>query len=128
MSFNFIFSRNFSGLNNDDIQNAYTEVYTRFSGIDELWQRLNNDIRLAKINLCYNYLTAWYLCDLYPAKVRDIDADGGKPLSSKTIGGTSVSYTPINGQVGLQELTTNTFGLKAKAMIETSPEALGIYG
>ena len=64
---------------------------------------------------------------MFPMKVREIDADS-RPLQSKTIGGVSVSFLPTQGQGSLQDLSTNTFGMKAKAMIETSPEAFGIYG
>jgi hypothetical protein len=127
MSFEFLFERYFSGLTSDDISNAYIEVTSKYSGVSSLWKKLGQTIQTQKVNLCHNYLVAWYLCDMYPMKVRDIDADS-RPLQSKTIGGVSVSFVPVQGQNSLQELTTNTFGLKAKSMIESSPEAFGIYG
>lgn len=128
MSFTFNFSRNFNGLVQADYDTAYDEVSTRYSGIATLWERLDEVTRTKKRVLCYNYLVAWYLADLYPFKVRGIDADG-RPLSSKSIGGTSISFATLGDRDStLQELMTNTFGLKAKAMIETAPEMMGIYG
>ena len=126
--FNFKFSRNFTGLIQADYDLAYDEVYTRFYGVSTLWNTLPEDLREAKRTLCYNYLVAWYLADMYPLKVKGIDADG-RPVSSKSIGGTSISFAQLgNKDSSLQELSTNTFGLKAKAMMETAPEMMGIYG
>jgi hypothetical protein len=127
MSFAFSFSRNFSGVTQLDIDQAYLEVSIKYAGIASMWNRLSEPLRTNKQTLCYNYLVAWYLCDMFPSKVVGIDFDS-RPLNSKTIGGVSVSYAQTQGQGGLQELTTNSFGLKAKQMIETSPEIMGIYG
>jgi hypothetical protein len=128
MSFEFKYSRNFTGLIQDDYDNAYDEICTRYSGVASLWAVLDTVTQEAKRILCYNYLVAWYLADMYPFKVKGIDSDG-RPLSSKSIGGVSVSFATLgNRDSTLQELTTNTFGLKAKAMIETAPEMMGIYG
>jgi hypothetical protein len=115
-------------LTDDDIQDAYTEIEAVFPGVSQLWAALGTTIQAQKVNLCYNYLVAWYLCDMYPMKVRGVDADGGRPLSSKTIGGTTVNFAQLNSQSAMQALTSNTFGIKAKQMIETSPEAMGYYG
>jgi hypothetical protein len=127
MSFAFSFSRNFSGVTQSDIDQAYLEVSIKYAGVASMWNRLSEPLRTNKQTLCYNYLVAWYLCDMFPSKVVGIDFDS-RPLNSKTIGGVSVSYAQTQGQGGLQELTTNSFGLKAKQMIETSPEIMGIYG
>jgi hypothetical protein len=128
MSFEFKYTRNFNGLTQDDYDDAYDEVLTRYAGVSTLWNTLTETIRDAKRLLCYNYLVAWYLADMYPFKVKGIDADG-RPLSSKSIGGTSVSFLTLGERDStLQELTTNTFGLKAKAMMETAPEMMGVYG
>lgn len=128
MSFDFKFKRNFKGLITDDYQDAYDEVSVRFSGVLTLWATLDSTTREAKRTLCFNYLVAWYLSDLYPFKVDGIDADG-RPLNSKSIGGTFISFATIgNRDSTLQELTSNPFGMKAKTMIETAPEMMGIYG
>jgi hypothetical protein len=127
MSFDFSFGRYFSGISQGDIDQAYLEVSTKYAGIATMWSRTAEAIRTNKRTLCYNYLVAWYLCDMYPSKVIGIDFDS-RPLTSKNIGGVSLSYAAIEGQPGLQGLTTNGFGLKAKQMIETSPEVMGIYG
>ena len=128
MSFDFKFARNFRGLTQDDYDDAYDEVSTRFAGVSTLWAILDTTIQTNKRTLCLNYLVAWYLADMYPFKVTGIDADG-RPLNSKSIGGTFLSFATLgNRDSTLQELTTNTFGLKAKAMIETAPEMMGIYG
>jgi hypothetical protein len=125
--YTFMFARNFNGLIQDDYDQAYLEVSTKYSGISTLWGILDEAIKQAKRDLCYQYLTAWYLADLYPAKVTGIDADG-RPLTSKSIGGVSVSFSQQQGQDSLMELTSNTFGMKAKSMIESCPERMGIYG
>lgn len=127
MSFSFSFSRNFSGLTQLDFDQAYLEVSTKYAGIATMWNRLAEPIRTNKRTLCYNYLVAWYLCNMFPSKVIGIDFDS-RPLTSKMIGGVSVSYAQTQSQSGLQELTTNIFGLSAKQMIETSPEVMNIYG
>jgi hypothetical protein len=126
MSFNFQFASFFSGLIQSDYDAAYADITARYTGIATLWSQLDVTTQTNKRALCYNYLVAWYLADLYPFKVRAIDADG-RPLSSKSVGGTSVSFATLgNRDSTLQELTTNTFGLKAKAMIETAPEMMSI--
>jgi hypothetical protein len=128
MSFEFKFARNFSGLTQDDYDDAYDEIFSRFAGVDSMWAILDSTMATSKRVLCYNYLVAWYLCDMFPSKVIGVDADG-RPVSSKSIGGTSVSMLQIGkSESSLQELSTNTFGLKAKGMILSSPEMMGIYG
>lgn len=128
MSFEFLFGRNFSSnITSTDIQNAYLEVSTKYYGVNTLWEKLPDPIKTDKRNLCMNYLTAWYLCSVYPSEVKGVDSDS-RPLSSKSIGGVSVSFLSLVGQDALTELTTNTFGLQAKSMIESAPERMGIYG
>jgi hypothetical protein len=127
MSFEFKFKNNFFGLTPVDFDNAYEEMTVRYYGVSTLWSKLPEELRNKKRELCYNYLVAWYLADMKPFSVRGIDADG-RPVSSKSIGGVSVSFSTLgNKDSSLQELTTNTFGLKAKEMIETAPEMMSIY-
>lgn len=126
MSFEFKFKGNFSGLTQNDFDLAYDEITTRYYGVGTLWSKLPTELKNKKRELCYNYLVAWYLADMKPFTVRGIDSDG-RPVSSKSIGGTSISFFQLgNKDSSLQELITNTFGLKAKEMIETAPEMLNI--
>ena len=124
--FQFSFSSNFPTLQQTDFDNAYNDVSTSFSGCLSLWKVLSVDIQTAKRTLLMNYLVGWYLADMFPSQVVGIVSDGGKPLTSKSIGGTSITFLQIDTK--LQGLTSNTFGLKALSMIQTAPEMLGIYG
>lgn len=124
--FTFSFSSNFPTLIQSDFDNAYNDVSVLFSGCLGLWKVLSLDIQTAKRTLLTNYLVGWYLADMHPDKVVGIVADGGKPLTNKSIGGTSISF--LQTDTKLQGLTSNTFGLKALSMIQTAPEMLGIYG
>ena len=126
--YTFLFERNFYGLLQADIDTAYEEVSTLYSGVAGLWAVLGKTLQDKKVSLCYQYLTAWYLCNMYPSSVRGVDSDG-RPLSAKTIGGVSLTFASGNNQQdGLLDLSTNTFGLKAKSMIESAPERMGVYG
>jgi hypothetical protein len=122
----FKFRSNISLLNQSELDLAYDEVTTLFYGVSELWSTLPAAVSALKKLLCYNFLIAWYLCEKYPTRVTGVDADG-RPLTSKSIGGVSVSLASIQGQNAMILLTSNSFGIKAKAMMEAAPEMLGIY-
>ena len=74
-----------------------------------------------------NYLIAWYLLDLNPAAAVGVMGNGGMALTSKSIGGTSLSFGDMEAQEGVKQLNSNVFGQKALAMIQGVPERFGIY-
>lgn len=123
----FIYAGNFPELTDEKINLAYTEVSTIFSGVNQLWSVLDQDTRTAKRTLCMNLLTAWYLLDMDPTSARGVVGNGGMALSSKSVGGTSVSFQDMDAQEGIKQLNSNVFGQKALMMIQSAPERFGIY-
>lgn len=123
----FIYASNFPTLTDAQINMAYSEVSVMFSGILTLWGVLAEPTRTNKRNLCMNLLTAWYLADMNPTSVTGVVGNGGMALSSKSIGGTSVSFQDMEAQEGLKQLNSNVFGQKALMMIQSAPERFGIY-
>lgn len=123
----FKYADNFPNLTDQQINTAYEEVCVIFSGVKTLWAVLDRTTREAKRTLCLNLLTAWYLADMDPTKVVGVVSNGGMALSSKSIGGTSVSFQDMDAQEGLKQLNSNVFGQKALTMIQSAPERYGIY-
>ena len=123
----FKYADNFPTLTDTQIDNAYQEVCVIFSGVNTLWAVLPEPTRSNKRNLCLNLLTAWYLADMNPTAVAGVVSNGGMALSSKSIGGTSVSFSDMEAQEGLKQLNSNVFGQKALTMIQSAPERYGIY-
>lgn len=123
----FIYAVNFPTLTDAQINAAYLEVSVMFSGVKTLWRVLDEPTRTDKRNLCMNLLTAWYLADMNPTSVTGVVGNGGMALSSKSIGGTSVSFQDMEAQEGLKQLNSNVFGQKALMMIQSAPERYGIY-
>ena len=123
----FIYAVNFPTLTDAQINAAYLEVSVMFSGVKTLWGVLDEPTRTDKRNLCMNLLTAWYLADMNPTSVTGVVGNGGMALSSKSIGGTSVSFQDMEAQEGLKQLNSNVFGQKALMMIQSAPERFGIY-
>ena len=123
----FIYAVNFPTLTDAQINAAYLEVSVMFSGVKTLWGVLAEPTRTNKRNLCMNLLTAWYLADMNPTSVTGVVGNGGMALSSKSIGGTSVSFQDMEAQEGLKQLNSNVFGQKALMMIQSAPERFGIY-
>jgi hypothetical protein len=123
----FKYADNFPTLTDEQINSAYEDVCVMFSGVLQLWGVLNETIREAKRNLCINLITAWYLADMNPSAVTGVVSNGGMALGSKSIGGTSVSFSDMEAQEGLKQLNSNLFGQKALIMIQSAPERYGIY-
>jgi len=123
----FKYADNFPTLTDAQINSAYEDVCVMFSGVLQLWGVLNETTREAKRNLCINLITAWYLADMNPSAVTGVVSNGGMALSSKSIGGTSVSFSDMEAQEGLKQLNSNLFGQKALTMIQSAPERYGIY-
>lgn len=123
----FMYADNFPTLTDNEINLAYTEVSVLFSGVNSLWAVLGEPVRTAKRELCMNLLLAWYLTDMQPSSVTGVIGNGGMALSSKGIGGTSISFQDMEAQEGLKQLNSNVFGQKALMMIQSAPERFGIY-
>lgn len=123
----FLYAANFPSLTDSEINTAYTEVSIMFSGVNSLWAVLSEPIRSNKRNLCMNLLTAWYLLDMNPESASGVIGNGGMAVTSKSIGGTSLSFQDMDAQEGLKELNSNVFGQKALIMIQGAPERFGIY-
>ena len=123
----FMYADNFPTLTDNEIDNAYTEVSVMFSGVFSLWACFPEEVRNKKRNLCINLLTAWYLLDTNPESATGVIGNGGMAVSSKSIGGTSLSFQNMDAQEGLKELDSNVFGQKALMMLQAVPERYGIY-
>lgn len=123
----FKFASNFPTLTDTDIDNAYDIVSVMFSGVLQCWRALNEPLRTQKRTLCLNYLIAWYLLDQNPQSAVGVMGNGGMALTSKSIGGTSLSFADMDAQEGIKQLNSNVFGQKALMMIQSIPERFGIY-
>lgn len=123
----FIYASNFPNLTDTEIDNAYQEVSVMFSGVNSLWAVLDSATRNAKRELCMNLLTAWYLLDMDPESAEGVVGNGGMAVGSKSIGGTSVSFTDMEAQEGLKQLNSNVFGQKALMILQSAPERFGVY-
>lgn len=123
----FIYAANFPTLTSEQIGAAYDIVVVMFSGVQELWGVLAEPIRTKKRNLCLNLLTAWYLLDTNPGAAVGVIGNGGMAVTSKSIGGTSLSYASMDAQEGIAQLNSNMFGQKALMMIQSAPERFGLY-
>lgn len=123
----FIFAENFPTLTDAQIHAAFEEVTTLFFGVKDLWHVLPLEVAERKRTLCYNYLLAWRLLDLNPTAASGVIGNGGMAVSSKSIGGTSLSFQDMEVQEGIKQLNSNVFGQKALVMIQGAPERFGIY-
>ncbi|WP_296016978.1 DUF4054 domain-containing protein [uncultured Treponema sp.] len=123
----FLFAGNFPTLTDDEINSAYEFVSVMFSGVLSLWGVLSAEIREKKRTLCMNLLVAWYLLDTKPQSASGVLGNGGMAVSSKSIGGTSLSFEGMDAQEGIKQLNSNVFGQKALIMIQGAPERFGIY-
>ena len=123
----FKFAENFPTLTDAQVNAAYDIVSVMFSGVLQCWRALPEPIRTQKRTLCMNLILAWYLLDTNPQSAVGVIGNGGMALSSKSIGGTSLSFTDMDAQEGIKQLNSNMFGQKALMMIQSAPERFGIY-
>ena len=123
----FKFAENFPTLTDAQINSAYDIVSVMFSGVLQCWAVLPEPIRTQKRTLCMNLILAWYLLDTNPQAAVGVLGNGGMALTSKTIGGTSLSFADMDAQEGIKQLNSNVFGQKALTMIQSAPERYGIY-
>jgi hypothetical protein len=123
----FKFASNFPTLTDSDINAAYDIVSVMFSGVLSCWSILNEPLRTQKRTLLLNLLIAWYLLDTNPTSAVGVMGNGGMAVSSKSIGGTSLSFEGMDAQEGIKQLNSNVFGQKALMLIQSIPERFGIY-
>ena len=123
----FKYADNFPTLTDTQINDAYEIVSVMFSGILECWRILPETLRTKKRTLCLNLLIAWYLLDTNPQSATGVIGNGGMALTSKSIGGTSLSFADMDAQEGIKQLNSNVFGQKALMLIQSVPERFGIY-
>lgn len=123
----FKFASNFPTLTDSDINAAYDIVSVMFSGVLSCWKILNEPLRMQKRTLLLNLLIAWYLLDTNPTSAVGVMGNGGMALTSKSIGGTSLSFGDMEAQEGIKQLNSNVFGQKALMLIQSVPERFGIY-
>ena len=123
----FKYASNFPNLTDTDINNAYDIVSSMFSGVLSCWAKLPEPTRTQKRTLLLNLLLAWYLLDTNPTAAQGVIGNGGMAVGSKSIGGTSLSFTNMGEQDGIKQLDSNMFGQKALLMIQGIPERYSIY-
>ena len=123
----FKFAENFPSLTDAQIDAAYEIVSVMFSGVLKCWAVLEEPTRTKKRTLCMNLILAWYLLDANPGSAVGVMGNGGMALTSKSIGGTSLSFADMDAQEGIKQLNSNVFGQKALTMIQSVPERFGIY-
>lgn len=109
------------------LDTAISDVYTLFYGVGDLWSHMDRTEYVAKTQLCYGLLLAWYITDLFPTYAVGVVSSGGIPLKSKQIGGVKIMFGETASSAGavnnadlLQSLKSNAFGAKAYLMIKTS--------
>ncbi len=125
----FVYRHKFaSSVEDPDVTAAIATVEAQFAGALSFWAALPAAARDAKRLVLENYLVAWHLANVFPGSVRGIMANGGMAVSSKSIGGTSLSFDLVQCQDALSILQSNTFGVQALQMILSAPERFGIYG
>ena len=123
----FKFADNFPTLTDQQITAAYDIVSVMFSGVLKCWAKLEEPTRTQKRTLCMNLILAWYLLDADPTSAVGVLGNGGMALTSKSIGGTSLSFADMDAQEGIKQLNSNVFGQKALMMIQSAPERFSIY-
>jgi hypothetical protein len=118
----FVFRTRFASIDDTVIQESILYIETTWAGVPDMWSTLPKLAKDNKVKLCFSYLVAWYLADMYPTSAGAIYTTGGAPLRSKDIGGTMLSYNARKVQAELEPLTSNMYGIKALDMITTCPD------
>lgn len=123
----FQFADNFPSLTDSEINNAAETVSVMFAGLLSCWAKVAEPLRTKKRELLLNLFVAWYLLDMNPSAAQGVIGNGGMAVTSKSIGGTSLSFSGMSAQEGLEQLNSNVFGQKALIMIQGIPERFSIY-
>jgi hypothetical protein len=106
---------------------CFDEEVSGVPGTRGLFQTLSHDQRIAKQNILYAYLVAWWMADMNPSAVVGVSGDGGMPLTGKSIGGVSISRKDLEAQPAMKQLESNAFGVKALMMIMSAPERFRLH-
>jgi hypothetical protein len=111
------------------VQGSIDYVNAVYSGVFLLWAEVDQATQYAKRIAAENLLVAWRLSNLYPSELTGVVSNGGLPLSTKSVGGTSLAFRDMpTVQDALSPLMSNTFGMDALTMILSAPERFTIYG
>lgn len=109
------------------LETSINDIYTLFHGVGDLWSHLEREVYVAKTQLCYGLLLAWYIADLFPDLALGVMSSGGIPVKMKSIGGVKIQFGDTASTAGavnnadlLQSLKSNSYGAKAYLMIKTS--------
>jgi hypothetical protein len=128
----FPFAANFaslySGGESPTVDAACVTIEAEWAGIFTMWATIEETLREQKRTICEGYLVAWWLADMFPISVTGVIASGGIPVTSKSIGGVSISFRDLESQPALRQLESNAFGVKALMMIMSAPERMGLMG
>lgn len=127
----FVYTDSFPTMSPEQIQAACDFIDAQWTGVPSLWKSLNDTDRQKKIVAVQNLLVGWHLANLYPASVVGVMVTGGFPLTEKSIGGksgVSLKMKSLEEQVGMSQLTSNTFGIMALQMLGSAMERFAIYG
>jgi hypothetical protein len=107
---------------------CFDEAVSGIAGATGLWQTLPQAVAEAKQTILLGYLVAWWLADMFPTALVGATGDGGMPLTSKSIGGVSISRKDLEAQPALKQLESNVFGVKALEMLMSVPERYQLHG
>ena len=123
----FTYSANFTGLSPAVITSAIGVIESMYHGaLTDYWSLLPDPYKTNNRTTLENLLVAWYLANFNPESVTGVDVNG-QPLSSKSIGGTSVTFEHIETQIGNENLLTNPFGRMAHQLMQSAPERMFIF-
>ena len=123
----FTYASNFTGVMPAQITSAIGVIEAMYYGaLNSYWSMLPDPPRANLRTLLENLLVAWYLANTNPESVTGVDVNG-LPLSSKSIGGTSVTFEHIETQIGNENLLTNPFGRMAHQLMQSAPERMFIF-
>jgi hypothetical protein len=108
------------------IQDAIDTVYAMFTGVNTIWRWHSDRVWYEKSQVCYRFLTAWYIADCYPAYVAGVPIMGGVPLKRKKIDGVDLTFADVvssnnkNYEDLLESLNSNPWGRKARLMLKAA--------
>jgi hypothetical protein len=125
---NFAYKRYFPLVSPTEIEEAITEMSVVWAGTQLMWDATAEPLRTSIRDMVMNLLVAWHLADFYTDALEGIAANGGMPLTMKSMGGVDVKFAEIKVQPALSPLLTNTFGIRAAQMIMSAPERFGVRG
>jgi hypothetical protein len=125
----FPYAQFFPGLYNEVgaapmVDYACALIEVEWAGIFQLWQNDSATLQAQKQFNLEAYLVAWWLTDMLPEQASGVQGDGGMPLTSKSIGGVSVTRKDMGLQAGMKQLESNAFGIKAAHLFMSAPERM----